>query len=146
MNKAASQNAKGSTGAWMDRRLFLAAAAGTALAAPALATPASTGGAMHGVIGRMRAVTGQREALLSILLEGTAEMPGCLLYVIARDPADADALWITEVWRDPESHAASLSLPQVREAISRARPLIAGFDERHETQPVGGIGLPSRPT
>ena len=25
-------------------------------------------------------------------------MPGCLSYVVARDPTDADAIWITEVW------------------------------------------------
>jgi hypothetical protein len=35
----------------------------------------------------MIAVEGQREALLAILLESTgAAMPGCLAYVVARDP------------------------------------------------------------
>ena len=118
-------------------------AGGLALAAagfPALAeTPL---GPMHGLIGRMRALTGQREALLQILLEGTVGMPGCLSYVIAKDPADADAIWITEVWDNRASHAASVRLPQVRAAIARARPLIAGFDSARETIPVGGIGLP----
>jgi hypothetical protein len=31
---------------------------------------------------------------------------------------------------------------EVRAAIARARPLIAGFDGAQETVPVGGIGLP----
>jgi quinol monooxygenase YgiN len=56
-------------------------------------------------------------------------------------PKDADALWISEVWDDRASHAASLQLPAVRDAIARARPMIAGFAERYETEPVGGVGL-----
>lgn len=98
---------------------------------------------MYGLIGKMRATSGQRDALLAILLDGTDAMPGCLSYVIAQDPADADAIWITEVWTDAASHKASLSLPSVQQAIAKARPLIAGFDSHIETVPVGGQGLPS---
>ena len=61
--------------------------------------------------------------------------------MVARDPADADALWVTEVWDSPESHRASLSAPSVRRAIERGRDLIAGFEQRFETQPVAGHGL-----
>ena len=96
---------------------------------------------MYGLIGRMRAAPGQRDALVELLLAGTGSMPGCMSYVIAIDPADADSIWITEVWDRKESHAASLSLPAVQQAISRARPLLAGFGERFETEPVGGWGL-----
>lgn len=97
---------------------------------------------MYGLIGRMIAADGQRDALLALLRAGSADMPGCLSYVIAFDGADANALWITEVWDSAESHAASLSLPQVRAAIDEARPLIAGFDSRAETVPMhlGGQG------
>ena len=59
---------------------------------------------MYGLIGKITAVTGQRDALATILLDGTDAMPGCLSYVIARDPADDNALWITEVWDSPDSH------------------------------------------
>jgi Uncharacterized conserved protein len=96
---------------------------------------------MYGLIGKMRATPGQRDALLAILLEGTEAMPGCLSYVIASDHADADAIWITEVWTDAASHKASLTLPAVQQAIAKARPLIAGFDSHIETAPVGGHGL-----
>ncbi len=96
---------------------------------------------MYGLIGKMTAVPGQRDALIAIMLAGGDAMPGCLSYVVALDPTDADAIWITEVWDSKASHAASLSLPSVRAAIARARPLIAGFGERFETEPVGGIGL-----
>lgn len=92
---------------------------------------------MYGLIGRMIAHPGQRDALAAILLDGTHGMPGCLSYVVARDTAHDDALWITEVWESREHHEGSLSLPGVREAIARGRPLIAGFDNRVETVPLG---------
>jgi quinol monooxygenase YgiN len=96
---------------------------------------------MYGLIGKILALPGQRDSLISILLEGVSGMPGCNSYIIARDPANADALWVTEVWDSRESHSASLSLPSVKSAIARGRPLIAGFGERFETEPVGGHGL-----
>jgi quinol monooxygenase YgiN len=96
---------------------------------------------MFGLIGKMMAVPGQREALVAILLEGVAGMPGCLSYIVARDPADADALWVTEVWESQEHHRASLTLPTVQEAITRGKPLIAAFGESVVTEPVGGHGL-----
>ncbi|MEZ5285737.1 MAG: putative quinol monooxygenase [Vicinamibacterales bacterium] len=96
---------------------------------------------MFGLIGRMKAVSGQRDALIAILLEGTGNMPGCLSYIVARDPADADAIWVTEAWDTKASHEASLALPAVREAIRRGRPLIAAFEQSVPTEPVGGQGL-----
>lgn len=96
---------------------------------------------MYGLIGRMTATPGQRDALAAILLSGTDSMPGCLSYIVASDPAEPDALWITEVWESAEHHRASLSLPAVQEAIAKGRPLIAGFDQRTETVPLGGHGL-----
>lgn len=97
---------------------------------------------MYGLIGKITAAAGQRDVLVSILLDSTQSMPGCLSYVIATDPADADALWITEVWDSAASHHASLSLPAVQATIAKARPLIAGFSDRVETVPIGGYGLP----
>jgi quinol monooxygenase YgiN len=96
---------------------------------------------MYGLIGRMTAVPGRRDALVAILLEGVGGMPGCLSYVVATDPTDADAIWITEVWESQASHQASLALPAVRNAIARGRPLIAGFGPSTVTAPVGGHGL-----
>lgn len=96
---------------------------------------------MYGLIGKIRCVPGQREALASILVQGTAAMPGCRSYVVAADALDPDALWVTEVWDSPTSHKASLSLPQVQQAIAKGKPLIAGFGERFETNPIGGFGL-----
>ena len=96
---------------------------------------------MYGLIGKMKIASGQRDAVIRILLEGTGAMPGCLSYIVAEDPTDVDAIWITEAWDSKESHQASLKLPEVQQAIARARPHITGFGERFETLPVGGHGL-----
>ena len=96
---------------------------------------------MYGLIGKMKTVPGQRDALSAILIEGVSGMPGCLSYIVAHDASDADAIWITEVWDSQQSHQASLTLPSVKQAIAKGRPLITGFGERFETRPVGGQGI-----
>lgn len=100
---------------------------------------------MYGLIGKMLAQPGKRDELIGYLVAGTGEMPGCLSYIVAADAAHPDAIWITEVWDGKESHAGSLKLPDVQATIAKARPLIAGFGERFETNPVSGVGLPPKP-
>jgi quinol monooxygenase YgiN len=130
----------------IGRREFLAGAGAVMTGSPLLAASrAQGGGEMYGLIGKMMTVPGQRDAFVDILLNGTTQMPGCLSYVVAKDPADENALWITEVWKDKASHEASLSLPGVKEAIARGRPLIAGFGDRIITTPIGGVGLTRSP-
>jgi quinol monooxygenase YgiN len=101
---------------------------------------------VYGLIGKMTATPGKRDELISILLEGVTAMPGCLSYIVATDMTDANAIWITEAWDSKASHETSLSLPSVKEAIAKGRPLIAGFSDRVVTTPVGGtgLGLPDR--
>lgn len=100
---------------------------------------------MYGLIGKMLTAPGQRDAVIAILLEATSAMPGCRSYVVARDPTAADAIWVTEVWDSQELHRASLALPSVQAAIAEARPMITGFGERFETEPVGGLGTEAVP-
>lgn len=103
-------------------------------------TPVRTGGReMYGLIGKITATPGQRAGLLDALTSGSRTMPGNLSYVVAEDAADADVLWVTEVWDSAESHKASLQLPQVQEAIRRGRPLIAGFETIATTRPLTGV-------
>ncbi len=96
---------------------------------------------MYGLIGKFTAHEGKRDELIAILLEGLAGMPGCLSYVVAKDPTDALAIWITEVWDEQSNHAASLDLPSVQNAIAKGMPLIAGMTPIAATEPVGGHGL-----
>ena len=89
----------------------------------------------------MQVVPGQRDALGALLVEGIAGMPGYLSGVMAQDPDDENALWITEVWDSEASHRASLSLPAVQQVIQNGRPLITGFAGRFVTRPLGGHSL-----
>ena len=127
----------------IQRREFIAfLTAGTAVTQLPGCTTFSGVSNMYGLIGKMKTVPGQRDAFTAILLEGIANMPGCLSYIVAKDNSDDDALWITEVWDSPESHKASLQLPGVKEAIAKGRPMIASFGDQVQTEPIGGIGLP----
>ena len=123
----------------INRRAVIQAAAG--LAATTLSFPAASqeGEPLFGLIGQMLAAPGKRDELVRYLKDGIGAMPGCLSYVVALDAANSDAIWITEVWDSRESHLASLKLPAVREAIARARPIIAGFPQHFETIPVAGV-------
>lgn len=97
-----------------------------------------------GVCGTMLAHPGQRDALLALLLEAAdlvAEAPGCEVWIVNRVPDSPDGIWVTEVWRSQEDHAASLTGDAVREIIGRARLLIAGMGDRFILEPVGGKGL-----
>jgi quinol monooxygenase YgiN len=98
-----------------------------------------------GLIAQIKAHPGQGDALAEVLLDAADRMrdsvQGCESYVVARAPGDPDAIWVTEVWQSREAHAESLTLDSVKAAIERGRPLIAGFAERVETIPAGGLGL-----
>ena len=98
---------------------------------------------MFGLIGRITALPGRRDDLIAILSPSEGSMPGCLSYIVARDPKNADVVYVTEAWESREAHAASLQLPEVRAAIAKGRPLIAAFETIAETEPVGGVGLGS---
>jgi len=98
---------------------------------------------MYGLIVRITAIPGKREELIRILRESTADMPaGCFSYVAAKDSADENALWVTEVWDSMTSHDASLSLPSVRNAISQVKLIVSTFDRVAVTTPVWGVALP----
>jgi quinol monooxygenase YgiN len=121
------------------RRDLLLAGGALVIGRPLIASVQGEG--MYGLIGKMTAVDGKRDELVAILVEGVAGMPGCLSYIVATDPADANAIWITEAWDSKASHEASLTLPAVRAAIAKGRPLIASFGSGTVTTPVGGHGL-----
>ncbi|HEY1836380.1 MAG TPA: putative quinol monooxygenase [Rhizomicrobium sp.] len=112
----------------------------SAIAALAVA-PAAEESKMFGMIGKMTVADGKRDAVIALLLDNAAAMPGCLSYIVATDSTDANAIWITEAWDSKESHAASLKLPQVQTTIAKARAFITGMTPTAITTPVGGYGL-----
>jgi quinol monooxygenase YgiN len=96
---------------------------------------------MYGLIAKMTVMSGKREEMIQILKESAAGMPGCLSYVVAKDSADENALWVTEVWDSAASHDASLSLPAVKNAIPRGKVIVSNFEKIAVTNPVWGVGL-----
>lgn len=122
------------------RRGFVGGAAMLGLLA-GRANAAAAGNELYGMIGKITAKPGARAELAKLLLAGSESMPGCLSYVVSEDMAAPDVLWVSEAWDNKASHAASLKLPAVRDAIAKARPLITGFETAAETRPIGGIGL-----
>ncbi|MFC7535840.1 putative quinol monooxygenase [Sphingomonas sp. GCM10030256] len=127
----------------IDRRTFVVGAASAAAACATPTTRIAKVQDMYGLIGKMIAQPGKRDELVQILLHGVAGMPGCLSYIIANDPADPNLIWITEAWTSKDAHEASLSLPSVKQAITKGRPLIAAMSAVAQTSPVGGYGLTS---
>ena len=101
-------------------------------------------GAMYGLITKIAAAPGRRDEVIAILKESASGMKGCLSYVVATDSADPNLIWVTEVWESLGAHDAALSLPSVRNGMSRAKPAISAVDRIADTNPVWGAGLPSR--
>jgi quinol monooxygenase YgiN len=97
---------------------------------------------MYGLIVKMTTVPGKRDEMIRILKESAADMPGCFSYVVAKDAAEENVLWVSEVWDSAASHDASLSLAQVKNAIPQAKSLVANFERIAVTTPVWGHGLP----
>src|SRR6185437_12955569 len=74
---------------------------------------------MWGMIAKVTLLPGKRDEMIGILKESAADLPGCSSYVVAKDAAEENTLWVTEVWDSMASHDASLSLPRVKNAIPR---------------------------
>ena len=87
---------------------------------------------------------GRGDELARVMLEVASSLqntPGCELYVVNRDVADPDVVWVTEIWRSQEALDASLEAEGAQEQIARVRDLVRGF-ERIDVEPLGGVGHP----
>jgi quinol monooxygenase YgiN len=96
---------------------------------------------MYGLILKITAVPDQRDDLAAIMLEGIANVPGCLSYIVAHEPADEVTIWVTEVWTDEAAYRTAFEAPRGKAVVAQALPLIATFEEPRFTIPVGGVGL-----
>jgi len=91
----------------------------------------------------MTAMPGKGEELAAIMLEASklvSTLKGCRIYVVQLSTSEKDTVLITEVWDSEEDHKASLSVPEIRELIGTARPLIASM-KHHTAKPIGGVGI-----
>jgi quinol monooxygenase YgiN len=97
----------------------------------------------YGLFGGFVARPGRREELAAVLLAAADALradPHCLHYVVGT--SDPDGVWVWEAWTDQAAHDAALEPPEVRAAIARARPLIAGTAGQTPVEVRGGTGLP----
>ena len=97
-----------------------------------------------GVIAKIPCQPGKRAdvaAGLQPMLDHTESESGTLRYVLLEDSADADTLWMYEVYEDQaslESHQASDAMKALGAAIG---PHLAGRPELHFCSVVGGKGV-----
>lgn len=91
----------------------------------------------YGLHGKLTAKPGNGDDLANILLQAAKIMDtvrACHLYMVSRDPANPEDVYVTEAWDSKEDHDASLAMEGVTELISRAMPLLEG-------KPAGGLSL-----
>ncbi|MEB8344105.1 putative quinol monooxygenase [Streptomyces endophyticus] len=96
----------------------------------------------YGYIGSMKTQPGKRDEVVAILLSGAASLEalGCRSYLVGLDIEDPDTMVVTEVWESKERHDASLQLPEAKEAIASAMPMLTGEFTSRELVVVGGLG------
>ncbi|WP_030186379.1 putative quinol monooxygenase [Streptomyces sp. NRRL S-813] len=90
----------------------------------------------------MKTQPGRRDDVVAILLcaaDGLREL-GCRSYVVGLAADDPDTIVVTEVWESKDHHDASLRLPEAREAIAAAMPMLTGEFASRELVVAGGIG------
>jgi quinol monooxygenase YgiN len=97
-----------------------------------------------GMQARFNAQPGKGHEFVALLRDAALDLEdfeACLLYLVSQEAENPDVVWVTEVWVDSESHAASLENPRVRSVIERALPLLAGPPEALHLLPSGGKGV-----
>ena len=98
----------------------------------------------YGLYGKITVKEGQRDNLVSILLEAAESMKElieCEIYLVSVSNDDPDAVFVYEVWKDEDSHKASLTLESTQLLIKRAIPIMTGMETIHTLEPKGGKGI-----
>ena len=100
-----------------------------------------------GMIARMTAHPGRRDALVECLLDLArlaGKAAGCYVYLVHTGTTGSDEVWLVEAWRSKVQHDLWLARPEVQDLIASASELVANASEPIFTEPVGGKGLSSR--
>jgi quinol monooxygenase YgiN len=98
----------------------------------------------YGYFGQLKAKPGKADELIQILLTAAKDpqsMKGCHHYIVGKDVADENTIWISELWESKEAHGESLKHEETRALIAKAMPLIDGMPQKGiEMNVVGGLG------
>jgi quinol monooxygenase YgiN len=79
-------------------------------------------------VGTLETVPGKRDELVAHLVRPNDSLAriGCLSYEVGVNDDEPNTVFVVELWESAAAHRASLDLPEVREAIAAARPLLTG--------------------
>jgi quinol monooxygenase YgiN len=79
-------------------------------------------------VGTLETVPGKRDELVAHLVRRNDGLgvAGCLSYEVGVNADQPNTVFVVELWENAAAHRASLELPEVREAIAAARPLLTG--------------------
>jgi len=79
-------------------------------------------------VGTLGALPGKRDELVAHLTQrsDTLRAIGCLAYEVGVNDEQPDTVFVVELWESADAHRGSLELPEVRESIAQARPLLSG--------------------
>lgn len=84
---------------------------------------------------------GKRDAFVAALIDGFQDMPGCRSFIVAKDVANQDTVWVTEVWQSEEIREQVLTSPRIKAATAVAKQYLDRRDLKATTIPVGGQGF-----
>lgn len=95
--------------------------------------------------GKLTAKQGEGKQLADILIKASQLIKtakGCNFYVVSKDAANENDVWVTEIWDSKEDHDNSLTVAGVKELISKAMPILDGAPTKgQELEMIGGHGL-----
>lgn len=97
----------------------------------------------YSLFGKLTALEGQGESLVTILLEAAESLENyepCLAYLVHVSPDEADAVYVYERWTSEEAHQQSLTLESTQRLIQQARPILIGMERLHTLEFLGGKG------
>jgi quinol monooxygenase YgiN len=100
--------------------------------------------ARYGLVNKITVKPGKRDEVINIMLEAGKpfdENTACILYLVYRDVANPNVIWVEDVWTNKDDHAAAMSNPAMRSFIAQTMPLLEGMPEQIEIEPAGGKGL-----
>ncbi len=82
-------------------------------------------------------------ALLVRVADGLHATPGCLSWIVARNPDAADEVWVQELWESVDAAERALAGEDAGDGPSPADVLALcdGMPRRTDLTPVGGVGF-----
>ncbi|HEX6500472.1 MAG TPA: antibiotic biosynthesis monooxygenase [Micromonosporaceae bacterium] len=101
-------------------------------------------------VGRLMTMTAQPglgDRLAATMLrvaDGLRGFPGCEVYLVGRDRADPDTVYVWEVWADEAASAAALRAAAGQDGSpADVLGMLAAPPRRVDVDPLGGVGLPA---